>query len=530
MWGNIVKAMKIEYIFIKLKDDYCVSEEMFKNFLCGNNHIKFKESENTKSGLIVFDGKDIKYSLESADVEKSDEMFFHFMVEVSGEGKTQAQILEKLDLRVKEINEKNGSLFAINTIWNDVSLYYGKKLYPEILEVENILRKIIYIFMLKTVGSKWIHVGTPKKFQNSINDVIEKDNKTKNEIKTEWLTYADFITLGYFFTAPYSFKTDLKELFDELNQYASADALGDGKKCVDDELKSENKETAKELTSDIIKRISDDYEPKSNWERYFSDKLGDKGPKKFSEEWSSLYSIRNKVAHGRPINSNDFKKANVLINNFKTVFKKCIEIIDTLEISAEEANAVGAVAQQVIQNEKTDILWKENSPLEIKLNSSLDRLYSFNRMSGLNNIGNNIGQLGLSSVPKTAQKLSSMLSATYTFPNWPEFNWPILKVDKEGNYFINNEKFLQAAERANAASEPLLSQINKMQSLSETLETERITAALDKQIFIKPSISEPMQSESLNLDTAQKIYPSDIKETETISLENRKTGSKQHKE
>lgn len=55
--------MKIEYIFIKLKDDYCVSEEMFKNFLCGNNHIKFKESENTKSGLIVFDGKDIKYSL-----------------------------------------------------------------------------------------------------------------------------------------------------------------------------------------------------------------------------------------------------------------------------------------------------------------------------------------------------------------------------------------------------------------------------------------------------------------------------------
>lgn len=494
--------MKIEYIFIKLKDDYCVSEEMFKNFLCGNNHIKFKESENTKSGLIVFDGKDIKYSLESADVEKSDEMFFHFMVEVSGEGKTQAQILEKLDLRVKEINQKNGSLFAINTIWNDVSLYYGKKLYPEILEVENMLRKIIYIFMLKSVGSKWIHVGTPKKFQNSINDVIEKDNKTKNEIKTEWLTYADFITLGYFFTAPYSFKTDLKELFDELNQYASADALGDGKKYVDGELKSENKETAKELTSDIIKRISDDYEPKSNWERYFSDKLGDKGPKKFSEEWSSLYNIRNKVAHGRPLNSDDFKKANVLINNFKTAFKKCIEIIDALEISAEEANAVGAVAQQVIQNEQIGILGKENYPLEIKLNSSLDGLYSL----------------------KTPQKLNSMFGTTYAFPNWHGINSPILKVDKEGNYFVSNETLLHATERANAASELLLSQINKVQSLSETLKTERITAPLDS------PISEPMQSESLNLDTAQKIYPSDIKETETISLENRKTGSKQHKE
>lgn len=299
---------------------------------------------------------------------------------------------------------------------------------------------------------------------------------------------------------------------------------------MDDELKSENKETAKELTSDIIKRISDDYEPKSNWERYFSDKLGDKGSKKFSEEWSSLYNIRNKVAHGRPINSNDFKKANVLINNFKTVFKKCIEIIDTLEISAEEAIAVEAVAQQVIQKEQTDILEEENSP--IKPNSNFDRLYSLIRMSGLNNIGNNMGQLGLYSVPnsKTAQKLSSMISATYTFPNWPEFNLPILKVDKEGNYFVSNETLLHATERANAASEPLLSQINKVQSLSETLETERITAALDKQIFIEPSISEPMQTKSLNLDTVQKIYPSDIKETGTISSENQKACSKQHKE
>lgn len=500
--------MKIEYIFIKPKDDYCVSEEMFKNFLCGNNHIKFKKSENTKSGLIVFDGKDIKYSLESADVEKSDEMFFHFMVEVSGEGKTQAQILEKLDLRVKEINEKSGSLFAINTIWNDVSLYYGKKLYPEILEVENMLRKIIYIFMLKTVGSKWIHVGTPKRFQNSINDVIEKDNKTKNEIKTEWLTYADFITLGDFFTVRYSIKTDLTALFVELNQYVSVDSLSDGEKCVDGKLKSKNKKTAKELTSDIIKRISDDYEPKSNWERYFSDKLGDKGPKKFSDEWSSLYNIRNKVAHGRPINSHEFKKANEFIDNFRNTFKECIGIIDTLEISAEEANAVGAVAQQVIQNEQIGILGKENYPLEIKLNSSLDGLYSL----------------------KTPQKLNSMFGTTYAFPNWQGICSPLLKVDKEGNYFVSNETLLHATERANAASEPLLSQINKVQSLSETLKTERITAALDKQIFIEPSISEPMQTESLNLNTVQKIYPSDIKETETISLENQKACSKQHKE
>lgn len=203
--------MKMEYIFIKQKDDYCVSEEMFRNFLCGNKRIEFKDIGDNKAGVIIFEGQNLEYGLEAVDVEKSNEMIFHFMVEVPGGGEGQAGILESFDSLIKEINEKNGVQFAINTIWNDGSSYYGKKLYPEILKVENMLRKIIYLFMLKTVGSKWVDVGAPEKFQISINNVIEKNNKTKNEINAEWLTYADFITLGYFFTAPYSMKIRFRE-------------------------------------------------------------------------------------------------------------------------------------------------------------------------------------------------------------------------------------------------------------------------------------------------------------------------------
>ncbi len=211
--------------------------------------------------------------MESTEVEKSNEMIFHLMVEMQGDGEAQAEILEHFDSLIKEINEKNGTQFAINTVWNDVSSYYGKKLYPDISKVENMLRKIIYLFMLKTVGSKWIDVGTPEKFQTSINNVIKKNNKTKNDINAEWLTYADFITLGYFFTAPYSMKTDYKILFKELKQYESLDTLSDGEKQADDEVKKENKEKGKVLTADVIRKMSDEYEPKNNWDRYFSDKL-----------------------------------------------------------------------------------------------------------------------------------------------------------------------------------------------------------------------------------------------------------------
>ncbi len=34
--------MKMEYIFIKQKDEYCVSQEKFQNFLCVNKRIEFK--------------------------------------------------------------------------------------------------------------------------------------------------------------------------------------------------------------------------------------------------------------------------------------------------------------------------------------------------------------------------------------------------------------------------------------------------------------------------------------------------------
>ena len=223
--------MKIEYIFIKQKDDYFVTDEMFQHFLDSNNRIKFEDDE------IIFEGKTLEYTLKSADVEKSNEKVFHFTVEIQGNEEEQADLIEKFDSLVREINERKGMQFSINMIWNDVSLYYCKKLYPEILKVENTLRKIIYLFMLKTVGSKWIDEGAPEIFKTSINNVIEKNHKKREEINEEWLTYADFITLGYFFTAPYSLKTDVKDLFKELRQYERTNIRDNGAKKADGENK-----------------------------------------------------------------------------------------------------------------------------------------------------------------------------------------------------------------------------------------------------------------------------------------------------
>lgn len=521
--------MKMEYIFIKPKDEYCVSQEMFRNFLCANKRIEFKNEEDNKSN-IIFDGQYLEYGLESTEVEKSNEMIFHLMVEAQGNGEAQAGILEHFDSLIKEINEKNGAQFAINTVWNDVSSYYGKKLYPDILKVENMLRKIIYLFMLKTVGSKWIDVGTPEKFQISINNVIEKNNKTKNDINAEWLTYADFITLGYFFTAPYSMKTDLKVLFKELKQYESIDTLNNGEKQKDDEVKRENKEKGKVLTADAIRKMSDEYEPKSNWDRYFSDKLGDKGPNKFSKDWGSLYDIRNKVAHGKPINEADFKKANGLIKLFTTTFDECIEIIDTLEITVEEAEAVEAVAQQVIHKEQMDAFERENLSAEIK---------SYRPYKGvLKILEGAFSATGSHSVSDPVFKSADVLSNTFSnLPDTKAFASAVHGIEpilsalvKSNGLTISNKELVQGAQRMSEVLAPLSSQITISPKLSESLKVDGITAALDKPIVIDPPLAKVLINENVDLVAKQKPDYLGVETTDSkvqiSSPENQKNGKK----
>ena len=451
--------MKLEYIFIKSVDEYCVSEEMFRNFLCTNERIVFRFPGPDGSGqAILFDEQELKYGIESVTVEKSNETIFHFTVEATGEETEQVTVLEAFDSLIKNINIKCGRMFSINTLWNDVFLYYGKKLYPEISNVENLLRKIIYLFMLKTVGSRWLDTDAPEKFRTSITSVIKKNNKEKDDIHEEWLIYADFISLAYFFTAPYSLKPELNDLFEQLKQYQATEGDIETKGTPDKAEKA-----AKMLTKEVIQALSDEYEPKSNWDRYFSDKLGEKSPKKFSDKWSSLYDIRNKVAHGKPISKEDFDKASSLIKVFTEAFRECINIIDTLEITAEEAEAVEAVAQQVIPKEPADKV------LELPL-----------------------GYTGASTYPYTGTKWSSGLSDVIKAAATVSGSGITAPVDgiiqaAKNSSSLDLSTTLKGKSFIENLPELPLSQLNVQPAINKFYSPSGIAALLDKPLYIKPA-------------------------------------------
>lgn len=469
--------MNIEYIFVKSKDDYCSSLQAFKNFLSSNKRIEFKMMEDNTEHF-YFDNIELKYGLDFNKVEKSEEIIFHLALETAETGENQIEILEEVDLVLKEINQKTGNLFSINTIWNDVTIYYSKKLYPDISEIENKLRKIIYLFMLKTVGSRWIDIGTPEKFQEDINNVIEKNNCKKTDINAEWLIYADFITLGKFFTAPYALKSNLKDLFRELAQYTTNTA-----------------ETNKNmLTQQELDKLSDEYEPKNNWDRYFSNKLSVKSPNKFSKDWSSLYDIRNKVAHGKPINKNDYSKASELISLYKKVFDECINIIDSLKITKKEAEAVEAVAQQIIPQEK--------EPVGIR-NSDI-------RFSDYGKIFQKIDHFSakewLDAISPTLVGIDALKMKQNTSPIFSD-----LKLDTN----FDSEAFLNIIK-------PFAESIARTSNLKKWWEVENITAELDSPIYIHST------DDTLTVDEKNRIeelLPSEEKQIqveETVKLDSTK--------
>lgn len=452
--------MKIEYIFIKPENEYCISEEGFQNFLCTNRRLAF----NTENKNLLFDEHELQYALESVVVEKSKEVIFHLIVESISDENEQAEILESFDCLIREINTKCGELFSINTIWNDVSTHYASELYPQIVHIENKLRKIIYLFMLKTVGSGWFDNDSPKKVQQDVTNTIEKNGKKRNEINVDWLTYADFITLGYFFTAPYSLKSDINALFKELEQYGDVDNLNNDEKNTDNKEDKNNLQIVQTLTSDIIKKLSDEYEQKNNWDRYFSDKLSIKSPKKFSQDWSSLYDIRNKVAHGKPINKEVFDKANKLIASFNKAFEECIEIIDTLEITNEEAEAVEAIAQQVIPSDLADITRKTALSEDALI---LDTSAIPNWNTTINLPEGKFDILSSCTIPDIS---SSMVVKNTIIPEMIKPKNSSLALDKH---------ILRDFQPKLKLSDSFLSQINSFANISE-----KVNAALDRPIYI----------------------------------------------
>lgn len=315
--------MKIEYMLIKQKDDFYNTVEQLKNLLHTNSRIELNDDSLMVSGV------ELSYSLTVKEINTGNkaEMVFCFDVSVREENDNIAIKLEEFDVLLRRINSECGNHFKINTIWDDISIYYAEKLYPHLVKVENLLRKIIYRFMINIAGSSWFDNTVPQKVKDSIGETLKKNNLSLDETGEDQLYYADFIQLGLFFFQPYTLKPLTQESIKKIKENLGGN---------EEELNA----------------LLENYTSKSNWDRYFAEKIP---VDDLLKKWRQLYIYRNQVAHTKRVKRTEYEKAMEIINELVIAFDSCLEHIDDVEMSEDESTAAQEVAKETVSSGRTVI-------------------------------------------------------------------------------------------------------------------------------------------------------------------------------
>ena len=326
---NPNKAMKIEYIIVKEKTEISSSKSTFIKLLETNNDLTINDE------TITYSGCEVDFVLTSEESEDESEIIFHLIIESDIEIEKDLENLNSVSRGIRKTVKETGHPFHFNTIWDETSQYYCEKSYPLLNTVENLMRKLIFQFMLKNIGSKWIKEAFPQKLKQKISRTAEK-NDVEDLVKDS-LYHADFIQLIELLFDKYTKVQSVTELFRKLEKVEEIEEL---EKLV--ELK-----------------------PKSNWERYFSELIEFEN---LSETWGTLYNYRNTVAHNKLISKSDFEEIIKLTDLVKEKLNQALEELDGIKLSEEEKEDVSSFTSKSMQSNR---FWSDHINTDLANNDSV---------------------------------------------------------------------------------------------------------------------------------------------------------------
>jgi Txe/YoeB family toxin of Txe-Axe toxin-antitoxin module len=282
-----MKEIRVQYLLIFEKGSICSDVKSVCNLFQANSDISISKSSLSFKG--------INFQIEINKTIKDGD-FRYFQLDIVGDDDSsidkQTELLK--ELRRLTFNNKG----KIEILLDEISFYYSQKAYPLIYKVENLMRKLISLFLIERVGVT--------KAKNAI--PIELDIKQSNN----FLNQTDFIHLGEILTKEYS-SYNVADLYKQIKRVEKIE-----------ELKLE------ELKSFI---------PKSNLDRYFKDYI-DCDAGFLNKKWRRLYELRCLVAHNNFFTSADFEELVNLIEEVKLKLKNAIEKINYISIPDSEKDSV----------------------------------------------------------------------------------------------------------------------------------------------------------------------------------------------
>ncbi len=314
-----MEKIKVQYLIgFSTAAPFCKSQKTFLNLFNSLEDTIIESSTRIKY-------KDIYVNYKIRTIDKNDEKIKYFDLSLTINDEKN---IEKFVMFLSSLKKILMSIAftAIETIWNDVGLFYSQKSYPLIYEIENLMRMLITKFMILKVGLDWTKQNVPEEVKKS----LRTDSKN---VKANYLYEVDFIQLSHFLFKKYSDK-NINDMYKQIEE-ASA-------------------KLDKEDLSTFI--------PKSNWFRYFSE-LVDCDDNYILKRWERLYELRCKIAHNIHINKNDFDVIFSLSSEIKIKLEQAIEKLSEISITKEEKEEISVNFAKSKNVNAEDFLYSYNQIL-----------------------------------------------------------------------------------------------------------------------------------------------------------------------
>ncbi len=297
----MAKEIKIEFLLIKEENSHCNSISTLKSLFTTDSHIVFQDKQTIK-----VEESTAEFQITTDVIKnKNTERFFSIrLVKVTEDKNESKNILDLTSIfhKIKAIVIAS-KYFKIIELWSDTSFYYSKLSYPLIYEVENMMRMLIYNFMLTRLGKEWYKIGFPSKLNNQIKK--GSSEKEASQFQDDLLHQIDFIHIEIFLFTPYT--TDTDKIYDKIK--------------VAQKLSELKLAEIKELV------------PTDNWTRYFEQIIKFKD---FKKNWARLYELRCRIAHNNLITKGDFEEINKISTILKEKILKGNTLISKIKINEEE--------------------------------------------------------------------------------------------------------------------------------------------------------------------------------------------------
>jgi hypothetical protein len=289
--------VRVEYLFpFNTKDGVCKDIQSFNSLLSAHSDITVNNDK------IDYKNSEYDYKVSHDEVPNQEYSVFHVTFSFSRATSKFRDMLKAVK-KVVGVHIKDD----IQIIWDGVGYEWSKELYPKIYQAENYLRKLISKFMLVNLGLGWHKKTVPTSIKTTIKNPEFKDDHSI-------LYEVDFIQLSHFLFKAYPLK-DINQLPNVINGMMD-----------------------RELTEADKKEI-ENYIPKNNWNRYFSEVV-DVESEQLESKWTKLYDIRNKIAHNKSLKLNDFENGKELCEFLLPILEGAIESLENIEIPEEERETI----------------------------------------------------------------------------------------------------------------------------------------------------------------------------------------------